>query len=436
MTQPRTDGLGLSYRDTYYTRTMEASLDASPLSDRVDADICIIGGGIAGISCAYELTKAGKSVALLEADQIAWGASGRNGGVVTPGFAASGSAIEKKLGLATAKQIFDLSREGVDIFREYTKTLALPGVGMRPGALSVSRYRDTEAMRGYARHKNDAYDYPMEYVPTEELREMVRTERYFDGVYDPQGFHAHSLNYCLGLARETQRLGGRIFENTRAVSMARQGAEHSVTTQSGSVQCKTVILCQGGMVDGFHKRLQRNLLPIGTFVTVTEPLGNLADEIIATSAAIVDTRMACDYFRITPDGRLLWGGGMTGMATEPANLEQQMRRAFTSVFPQLADVKIDATWSGLLGYARHRMPYLREMHDRIWAATGLGGHGVNVGPLVGRLIAEAIVDGGQRHTVLDPYGLTWNGSAFGPLAADTVYYWEAVKERYLEWRYG
>ena len=436
MTHSPSEQVCPSYRDTYYTRTMEPPLEAVPLTECIDADICIIGGGIAGVSCAYELTKGGKSVVLLEADQIAWGASGRNGGIVGPGFAADGAAIEKKLGLKTAKQIFDLSREGVEIFRNYSGTLSLPGVDIRPGSLSVSRYRDAQGMQDYARHKTDAYGYHLEYVPTDKLREMVRSDRYFDGVYDPQGFHAHSLNYCLGLARETQRLGGRFFENTRAVSMSRRGAGHLVNTRAGSVLCKTVILCQGGMVDGFHKRLRRNLLPIGTFVTATEPLGDLADEIISTSAAIVDTRMACDYFRVTPDGRLLWGGGMTGMATEPANLEQQMRRAFTSVFPQLADVKTDATWSGLLGYARHRMPYLCELHDGVWAATGLGGHGVNVGPLIGRLVAEAIVEGGKRHDVLAPYGLTWNGSVFGPLAADTVYLWEAVKERYFEWRYG
>ena len=435
MTQTQTNSSTASYRDTYYTRTMEPSLDAAPLTDRIEAEVCIIGGGIAGISCAYELIKAGRAVVLLEADQIAWGASGRNGGVVGPGFAADGAAIEKKLGMKTAKQIFDLSQEGVDIFRSYTETLALPGVDMRPGSLSVTRYRDAQAMQDYIRHKADAYGYQLDYISTEKLREMVRTDRYFDGVYDPQGFHAHSLNYCLGLARETQRLGGRFFENTRAVSMSRHGAGHLITTPAGSIQCQNIILCQGGMVDGFHKRLQRNLLPIGTFVTVTEPLGDLADEIINTTAAIVDTRMACDYFRITPDRRLLWGGGMTGMALEPANLEQQMRRAFTSVFPQLADVKIDATWSGLLGYARHRMPYVCELHDGVWAATGLGGHGINVGPIVGRLIAEALVENGQRHKVLDSYGLTWNGSMFGPLAADTVYYWEALKERYFEWRY-
>ena len=436
MTHPPSEFVGRSYRDTYYTRTMEPPLDAAPLSERTEADICIVGGGIAGISCAYELATAGKDVVLLEADQIAWGASGRNGGIVGPGFAADGATIEKKLGLKTAKQIFDLSREGVEIFRSHTENLALPGVDIRPGSLSVSRYRDAQGMQEYARHKTEAYGYQVDYVPTDKLREMVHTDRYFDGIYDPQAFHAHSLNYCLGLARETQRLGGRIFENTRAVSMSRQGTGHLVTTQAGSVQCENVILCQGGMVDGFHRKLRRNLLPIGTFVTVTEPLGGLAHDLISTSAAIVDTRMACDYFRITPDGRLLWGGGMTGMATEPANLEQQMRHAFTSVFPRLADVKIDATWSGLLGYARHRMPYLCELHDGVWAATGLGGHGVNVGPLFGRLIAEAIVEGGKRHDVLSPFGLTWNGSVLGPLAADAVYYWEAVKERYFERRYG
>lgn len=436
MTHSRMDNFDKAYRDTYYTSTMEPALDAAPLLDRAEAEICVIGGGIAGISCAYELALAGKSVVLLEAGQIAWGASGRNGGIVGPGFAADGGALEKKLGLTAAKEIFDLSREGVEIFRAYTKNLSLPGVEMRPGGLSVSRYRNAQTMRAYARHKSDAYDYPLEYVPTDSLREMVRTERYSDGVYDPQCFHAHSLNYCLGLARETQRLEGLIFENTRALSMARQGSDHLITTQNGSVLCQSVVLCQGGLVDGVHKRLQRTLLPIGTFVTVTEPLGGLARDIINTTASIADTRMACDYFRLTPDGRLLWGGGMTGRVSKPADLERRMRRGFTSVFPQLSDVQTDATWSGLLGYARHRMPYLRELHDGVWAATGLGGHGLNVGPLFGRLVAEALVDNGQRHRLLDPFDLTWNGSLFGPMAAETVYRWEGLKERFNEWRLG
>lgn len=435
MTHSPTDRLGQPYLDTYYTRTMEPPLDAAPLKGQVEADICIIGGGIAGISCAYELTMAGKSVVLLEAGQIAWGASGRNGGVVGPGFAADGDAIEKKLGPKAAKALFDLSREGVEIFRSYTENLSLPGVDMRPGGLLVSRFPDAQAMRAYAEKKTRTYDYPLDYVPTDHLREQVRSDRYFDGVYDPQGFHAHSLNYCLGLARETQRLNGRFFENTRAVSMAPHGAGHMITTQDGSVLCQTVILCQGGLVDGLYKTLKRNLLPIGTFVTVTEPLGDLAQQVINTTAAVFDTRMACDYFRLTPDGRLLWGGGMTGLALEPANLEQQLRRGFCDVFPQLSDVKIDATWSGLLGYARHRMPYVREVHDGIWAATALGGHGINVGPLIGRLMAEALVDNGQRHQLLTPYGLTWNGSMFGPLAAEAVYHWEALKDRINERRF-
>ncbi|KIC11630.1 hypothetical protein RA19_06275 [Leisingera sp. ANG-M1] len=425
-----------SYRDTYYTRSMQPPLGAPLLNGQAEADVCIVGGGIAGISCAYELTAAGKSVVLLEADQIAWGASGRNGGLVLPGFAAETDAIERRVGLERSKAIFDLSTEGMEIFRSYTKRLALPGVGIRRGGIVVSRYRDAKAMQAAAQHKAKAYGYDVEYLPAGRLRELVCSQRYFDGLHDPNGFHAHSLNYCLGLAREVQRQGGRIFENSRALSMTRQGAGHLITVPQGTVACQTVVLCQGGLVDGFDSKMQRSLLPVGTFVTVTEPLGALAQEVIKTSAAIVDTRMSCDYFRITPDGRLLWGSGMSGFAREPANLAQKLKRGFASVFPQLADVRTEAVWSGLTGYTRHRMPYLRELHPGVWAATGLGGHGVNTGPLFGRLVAEALVENGRRHRVFDPFGLTWNGSVFGPLAADTVYFWEALKESCNEWRHG
>lgn len=425
-----------NYRDTYYTRSSQPALDCPSLNGHVEAEVCVIGGGIAGVSIAYELQESGKSVVLLESDRIAWGGSGRNGGLVLPGYAADTASIEKRLDLKRSKELFDMSVEGMEIFRTYTKELDLPDVDIQNGCIRVARYRNSKAMQDAAKHKSEAYGYPQEYLSSEELRKQVRSERYFDGVYDPTAFHAHSLNYCLGLSRAFLRRGGKIFENTRAVSMKRHKTEHVVSTTGGSVKCKTVVMCQGGLVDGFDKKMQRNLLPVGTFVTVTEPLGARAQEALNTTAAIVDTRMSCDYFRITTDNRLLWGSGMSGFAREPSNLEQKLKEGFVSVFPQLADVRTEIAWGGLTGYTRHRMPYLRELNAGVWAATGLGGHGLNVGPLFGRLLAEALVENGRRHQSFDPFGLTWNGSVFGPMAADVVYFWEAIKENSNERRYA
>lgn len=425
-----------SYRDTYYTRSMQAPLGSPNLNEAIDADICIIGGGITGVSSAYELSKKGKSVVLLEADQLAWGASGRNGGLVLPGFAASTSAIEKKVGLRASKEIFDLSVEGMDIFRSYTNELNLPGVEITPGALVVSRYKNAREMRDEAEHMTSQYGYERIYHSTNELRNLINSEQYHDGMMDPVAFHAHSLNYCLGLARETLKIGGRIYENTRAKSMKWNRSHYVIKTEQGSVKCKNVVMCPGGHVDCFNRTLKSTILRVGTFVCVTEKLGPLAEEIIKTQAAIVDTRTSCDYFRITPDGRLLWGAGMSGFAREPANLKDILRKGFTSVFPELRDVKIEASWSGWTGYTRHRMPYLQQIKPNVWAATALGGHGLNTGPVFGRLVAEAIVDGGKRHKVLNHFGLTWNGSLFGPLAADAVYLGSALKDGYQEWRYS
>lgn len=408
------------YPDTHYTRTLHAALPAKKLAGDISADVCIIGGGIAGISAAWEMTARGMSVALLEAKRIAWGASGRNGGMLLSGYAASPSAILARSGQKDAQALFALSNEGVDIVLDNTRDLGLKGVDPVAGTIAASRYPDSAGMKKWQSQAKQDFGHDLEYLPTDELRDLVKSDRFYDGLLNKDGYHIHPLNYCVGLAAEIARRGGQIFENSAMISMDLSGAEKCVRTANGTVKSKYVVLCGSGYSGPEFGKFRQSLLPIATYVVSTQGLGDRAKDIMNTPAAVSDTRMSCDYFRITPAGELLWGGGMSALRKEPANLAALMKDRITSVFPQLVDVDIGLSWTGLMGYARHKMPYLQELEPNVWAVTALGGHGLNTGPALGRVLAESIVENGRRHELFKPYGLRWNGSMFGPLAADSI----------------
>ncbi len=408
-----------AYADTFYTRTL-ADREAFPELDHVvEADVCVVGGGIAGISTAWELTQRGLSVVVIEKNRVAWGASGRNGGILSAGFAGPNSALFKG-GEKAGKALYALSMEGVRTVIDNTRDLDLKGVDPVHGRISATRYPDAKGMQASVQKARDSFGHMKEYLPTDELRKHIKTNRFFDGYYDPDSWHIHPLNYCKGLAEHIVKNGGQVFENTEMVSFEKKGSEKNVRCKRGSVKAKYVVLCGSGYSGPEFGRLQKSLLPIATYVVSTEGLGDQLNGLMNTKCAVADTRLSCDYFRVTPQGELLWGGGMSGLAKSPPNLEQLMKNRILEVFPQLSDVKIGVAWTGLMGYARHKMPYVRELHPGVWAATGLGGHGLNTGPAIGRVVAEAIAEKGTRYQLFEPFGLRWNGSIFGPLAADTI----------------
>ena len=415
-TPQNTDG----YIDSYYTRTCMTQPPHPPLTGQVEVDVCIVGAGIAGVSAAWELTQRGKSVVLLEAKRVAWGASGRNGGLLTSGFAASTGSIRARSGDKAARALHDLSREGINTVLKNTRDLALPGVDPVEGVIVASRHPDMTGMQDWQREANDVLGERLDYLPPDKMRELIKSDRYFDGVFDPDGYHIHPLNYCVGLAHKIVEQGGQIFENTSMISMETTGVEKLVKTETGSVKAQHLILCGGGYSGPEFGKLQRALLPIATYVISTRGLGDRVHEIMETKAAVADTRLSCDYFRVTPTGELLWGGGMSAMAKEPANLSKLMKDRVVEVFPQISDVDVDVAWTGLMGYARHKMPYLQELQPKVWAATALGGHGLNTGPALGKVLAEAIAENGNRHELFAPYGLRWNGSFAGSIFADTI----------------
>lgn len=411
-----------SYNNNYYTATMLAATERAPLSGHVQADVCVIGGGLAGLSTAWELVSRGKSVVLLEAARVAWGASGRNGGFVLQGWSEGLSAIERRCGTQTAAALFKLSLEGVDIVRETIARHRLPGVVPTTGKLSVVRYDDGDNLRRLRDRMATEFDFPLQYLDRHAVRDQLNTDRYFQGLRDTHGFHFHPLNYCLGLAELIERNGGTIHEHTSMVEVQSQAGRHRVIASQGTVDCGHVVYCCGGYGGPEFGELRRAFLPIATYAVLTEHLGDRLPDAVRTTDAIGDNRRASDYYRIVDGDRLLWGGHITTRnLQDEKRLGQLLTADILDVYPQLHGLRIDKAWSGLMGYARHKMPHIGPLGQGLWACTSFGGHGMNTAPIGGRVVAEAICGETDRYRLFDAYGLEWNGGPFGPAAAQTVY---------------
>lgn len=415
----------MPHPDTFYSRTLtpaETSDPFAPLRGPAEADVVVVGGGIAGVSAAFELQQRGFDVALIEAQQIGFGASGRNGGQLSPGFAAPLETLLTTSGERDARALYDLSREGVEIVIQNTRDLNLKGVDPVPGVISVSRHPERDGMRAQAK-RMQSWGRELTFLDTAELRELVHSPRFHTGLLDPNAYHIHPLNYVTELARHLQRHGVRIYENTPMIRLEsikdNQAGDHIVYTPQGQIRARRVILCGSGYGGAEFTPLHRQILPIATYVVSTRGLAQ-AEPILSTQAAISDTRLSCDYFRITPQGELLWGGDVSGWPREPANLAQRMKARLIEVFPQLKQIEIETAWTGLMGYARHRMPYLFETRPGLWTFTALGGHGLNTGPALARALAEALAGDPRRADLMRPYGPRWNGGPFGPFAAQGI----------------
>lgn len=424
-----------SYSNNYYTGTMRPAAQRPALSGQTRADVCVIGGGLAGLSVARELLARGRSVVLLEAARVAWGASGRNGGFVLQGWSEGLSAIERRCGKPTAAALFRLSLEGVDIVRDTIAQNQLPGCAATAGKLSVVRYDDADNLQRTRDRMARDFGFEMEYLGTDALRSRLNTDRYFQGLRDSHGFHFHPLNYCLGLAELVELAGGRIHEQSPMLQVQHNNGHHRVSTAHGAVICNDVVYCCGGYGGHEFGALRRAFLPIATYVVLTEHLGEHLRDVVRTTDAVGDNRRASDYYRIVEGDRLLWGGHITTRnLQDEQRLGQLLTRDILSVYPQLQGLKIAKAWSGLMGYARHKMPHIGPLGPGLWACTSFGGHGMNTAPIGARVVAEAVCGETDRYRLFDAYGLQWNGGPFGPAAAQTVYAGLKLMDKFQEAR--
>jgi glycine/D-amino acid oxidase-like deaminating enzyme len=405
-----------AYGDSWYAATMVDVPPRPPLSADLDVDVCVVGGGLAGLTAAREIARSGWSVVLLEASRLAAGASGRNTGFVLPGFGADADTLIARVGFERAKDLWTLSQAGLDYVRDAVRGDGAAGVDSQDGWLYVSKVDNSDAFLNYVALLGEL-GCEIEGWPTERVRSVLRSERYFYGINYLRAFTIHPLNYALALAAAAERDGARIFESTPALSLDPTGVRKRIVTPNARLRADHVVLCGNVGLGSLIPRLAATLVPMTTYVITTAPLGERLAEAVGYRGAVSDSDRADNHYRIVGGDRLMLSGRATAWRSDPRRYVGALTRDIKKIYPQLGAVAVDHAWAGTLGLTMHRMPQIGELGPGVWLASGFGGHGLNTTAMAGNIIARAIVGGDQTWRQFTPFELVWAGGAFGRAAA-------------------
>ena len=399
-------------QNSYYAASANEQPQYPSLEDDIEVDVCVVGGGFAGLSSAIELADRGYKVVVLEAKHIGFGASGRNGGQIIAGLACEQDVIENALGFDAAKQVWNMTIEALDLVRERVKRFDIQcdlvdgflgvSVGEKKGK-SLHNWFDSMA-------KKYQYDSDAKWIEPAYIKKWVDSPRYFNGYFDKRSGHIHPLNYCLGLARGAASLGAQIYQYSAVTQMLQgQGVnkEHVIlSTESGQVKAKFVVLA-GNMylpeiAPALAPKIAKRIMPVGTYIIGTELIdAKLAAKLIPSNSAVCDTNFVLDYFRFSQDfnsdaKRMIYGGRVSYSAMTPHNLTQSMRVRMVETFPQLKNTKVEYTWGGFVDISMNRAPDFGRVADNVYYLQGFSGHGVALTGLAGKLVAEAISGHAER----------------------------------------
>ncbi len=366
------------------------------LCDDIITDVCIIGAGYTGLSAALHCAHQGLSVVVLDAHRVGWGASGRNGGQLGSGFNMAQSTMEKKLGIARAKSLWNIAQSAKATIHQLCSEHHID-IEYHPGIISAfHRPRYVKAAHEYAHSLARDYGYDeLEVLSKEQIRQHIDSPVYYGGVLDHGAGHIHPLKLAYGLAKQAScannGTGARIFEKSQVLSIeTTSNGEELVRTDSGSVLAKNLVLACNGYAGSLDARIQQRVMPINNFIVATEPLGDAAQALIPQRRAVFDSRFVVNYFRITRDNRLLFGGGETYRYQFPSDIRRVVSKPLTHVFPQLKGIELEYAWGGTLAITRSRLPLVVKLDNSRYSASGYSGHGVALAVESGKAIAEAI----------------------------------------------
>ena len=422
-----------AYGRSWYAATMVETPERPQLAKDLDVDVCVVGGGLAGLTATRELARSGWSVALIEAGRLAARASGRNTGFVLPGFAAEPDRVVARVGFEQAKDLWALAQAGLDYVRNAVVEDAMPGVDPQDGWLYVSKTDNGDEFIRLVGLLGEL-GCEIEGWPTERVRAVLHSERYFHAIHYLRAFHIHPLNYALGLALAAERDGARIFEHTPALSVDPAGVRKRIVTPAARLRADHVVLCGNLQIGGLMPRVAAALVPVTTYVITTPPLGSRLAEAIEFRGAVSDTDLADNHYRVIDGDRLMWSGRATTWARNPNRYVHALTADIKKTYPQLGEVMSAYSWSGTLGNTIHRMPQLGELGHHVWLASGFGGHGLNTTAMAGNLIARAIVENDQTWRQFTPFELVWAGGILGRAAVQAYYWIKRVRDALAERR--
>ena len=382
---------------SYYAASAGPGIERAPLSGTVSAEVCVVGGGIAGCSAALHLAERGYSTVLIEQHRIGWGASGRSGGEVIHGVACGQRSLERLLGAIGARTVWEVATEAVRLTRSLIARHDIACDWVDGYMLTALKPRHDRALRAEIDELHTRYDYhSVRYMPLDEVRASIASARYLSAMFDANAGHLHPLAYTRGLAAAAERAGVRVFEGTRAVAIS----PGRVRTHDGEVRAHHIVLCGNAYLGSLAPALAARIIPVATHLIATEPLGEeRARALITNNAAISDMNWALDYFHCTADHRLLFGGAISyagngHLAARSANRARMLR-----VFPQLATARIEYTWSGLLDLTANRAPHFGRLAPDVYFLQGFSGHGIALAGIAGKLLAEALAGQAERFDV-------------------------------------
>lgn len=388
------------YPDSYYRASANLLPELPQLEEDIQCDVCVVGAGYTGLSTALHLANRGIDVVLLDAQRVGWGASGRNGGQVGEGYSMDQLSLEKKVGVDAAHALWDISTDAVSLVQELIKKHSIK-CEWKHGVVSAQwKSRNMKHVDSYVKTMRENYGFEqLELLSASDMQRLLGTDVYAGGMLNNYAGQIHPLKFALGLAVAAVKAGVRIFERSQVMKI-RESRSVTITTDKAKVYSANVVLACNGYLGNLNSSVKRRVMPINNFIAATEPLNHITPKVLPAELAVFDSKFVVNYFRLSSDNRLLFGGGENYGLQFPKDIQAVVSKPMRQVFPQLESVKLDFVWGGTLAITPTRMPYFASPGKFSLSASGYSGHGVAMATMAGKVLADALAGDSHRFDYL------------------------------------